>query len=113
MPSLLASIIIMIARIYPVRAIAKHYILSNLHDLSSQPHHALGTTIISFLWMGNSGRDVSHLPKVTELVSDSVKTGTLQAALSLTGERLAGLRWKVSPPNFLARALFARLRGLS
>lgn len=59
-------------------AIAKHYILSNLHDLLLQQHPEISPIIIITLKMTNSGRDVSNLPKVTELVSDIVRPGTLQ-----------------------------------
>ena len=93
-------------------AIAKHYTLSNLHDLPLQQHHEISPIIIITLKMTNSGRDVSNLPKVTELVSDIVRTGTLQGYAFSHWEGLANPGLKVSPPDFLVGAFSARLCGL-
>lgn len=62
--------------------------------------------------MTNSGRDVSNLPKVTELVSDIVRTGTLQGYAFSHWEGPANPGLKVSPPDFLVGAFSARLCGL-
>ena len=62
--------------------------------------------------MTNSGRDVSNLPKVTELVSDTVRTGTLQGYAFSHWEGPANPGLKVSPPDFLVGAFSARLCGL-
>lgn len=62
--------------------------------------------------MTNSGRDVSNLPKVTELVSDTVRTGTLQGYAFSHWEGPANPGLKVSPPDFLVGAFSARVCGL-
>ena len=59
----------MIAHIYRVLAIAKHSILSNLHDLSLQQHHEGGVITIFVLQKETEAERDCHLWKVSLFVS--------------------------------------------